>query len=68
MTEAFVYQHKPLDASIVEAVLPIANWSEKGSNRFNKEKRTQERYPGSKEQLADKLIFFPITVHHGSHS
>jgi hypothetical protein len=44
MREAFVYVEKPLNASTVELVLPIVNWSLVGSNRHNAEKRTQTQW------------------------
>lgn len=40
MSEAFVFAHSGLDATTIESVFIVTNWSESGSNRFRKEKRT----------------------------
>jgi len=44
MREAFVFSPALLDACTLETILPITKWSTTGSNRYNKEKRTQSHW------------------------
>jgi len=44
LSEAFVFTISVLDATTVEALFTISNWSEAGSNRYKKEQRTQTQW------------------------
>src|SRR5271155_6271774 len=64
MKDAFLFTIELLDATAVEGIFPISNWSLEGSNRYKREKKTATHWRDLLQDLEGNAERYNMSAHH----
>ena len=64
MKDAFLFTTELLDATAVEGIFPISNWSLEGSNRYKREKKTATHWRDLLQDLEGNAERYNMSAHH----